>query len=215
MHDSENNTLSVALVSLLRGVATRDDNESVWYAVLHNEARVRDYVRLLGLELVVMLEDGYAFLRQVEDTEDGAAGATSGNAAIPRLLARRPLSYPVSLVLALLRRRLAEHDASSGEARLIIDVEEMVETMRTFLPEASTETRLTDQINGYLRKVAELGFIRYIDRDGKKFEVRRLIKAFIDAQWLAELEERLRTWGTESGTVHATADAETEREDAE
>ena len=49
---------------------------------------------------------------------DLAQRADEDGSALPRLVPRRQLSYPVSLLLALLRKRLAEADAAGGE-RLI------------------------------------------------------------------------------------------------
>ena len=46
---------------------------------------------------------------------------------LPRLVARRPLSYPVSLMLALLRKRMAEFDASAGDTRLVLTRDEILD----------------------------------------------------------------------------------------
>ena len=78
-----------------------------WHWDIWNDlvTAVRDYVAVLGLELAVDEAEGYAFLRsRVPEDEDDAA-------PMPRLVARRPLSFPVSLLLALLRKKLAESDA--------------------------------------------------------------------------------------------------------
>lgn len=211
MATPHDNRLSVVLVTLLRGVIARDEQEDRWQDLLALEPAVRDHAAVLGLELVTVMDEGYAFLRQREPDGD--------EDPIPRLMKRRPLSYPVSLLLAILRRKLAEHDASSGELRLVIETEEMVEEVRTLLPAGKTEARMTDQITAHLRKVADLGFIRFLGNDPGKFEVRRILKAFIDAQWLVELEERLRgyaegTAAAAEGDATATADA-TEPEDEE
>lgn len=40
-------------------------------------------------------------------------------------VARRQLSYPVSLLLVLLRKKLAEHDALAGDPRLILSREQI------------------------------------------------------------------------------------------
>jgi hypothetical protein len=104
---------------------------------------------------------------------------------------RRQLSYPVSLTLALLRRRLADHDARSGEERLILDTSEVIEMVRTYLPSGTNEAKTADQIESAIRKILELGFIRYLGKDSGKIEVKRIIKAFVDAQWLKEFDERL------------------------
>ncbi len=69
---------------------------------------MRDYVAVLGLELVLDEAEGYAFLRSRPGRRRDAAPK------LPRLVARRPLSFPVSLLLALLRKKLAEFDAGGG-----------------------------------------------------------------------------------------------------
>jgi hypothetical protein len=106
-------------------------------------------------------------------------------------MARRQLSYPVSLLLALLRKKLAEFDAGAGETRLIMSRDEVVELIRIFLPPGSNEVRLIDQVDASLNKIAELGFIRRLRGERQMIEVRRIIKAFIDAQWLSDFDRRL------------------------
>lgn len=89
--------LSAVLIPLLKGVAYRADDATRWQALLQLQARVRDHVAVLGLELMVDEAEGYAFLRSRPEPEDEAAPR------LPRLVARRPLSFAVSLLLALLR----------------------------------------------------------------------------------------------------------------
>ena len=177
--------LSTVVIPLLKGVIYEEDNQSLWSALLNQLAGVRDYVAVLGLELIVDEAEGYAFLRSQSET--GAEGTNP----TPRLMARRQLSYPVSLLLALLRKKLAEFDAGAGDTRLILSRDEVVELIRIFLPAASNEVRLIDQVDATLNKIAELGFIRRLRGERQMIEVRRIIKAFIDAQWLADFDKRL------------------------
>jgi hypothetical protein len=93
--------------------------------------------------------------------------------------------------LALLRKKLAEFDARGGDTRLILSRDEIVELIRVFLPEGTNETRLIDQVGTHLNKVADLGFVRRLRGQADTFEVRRILKAFVDAQWLAEFDQRL------------------------
>ena len=79
---------------------------------------------------------------------------------LPRLVARRPLSFPVSLLLALLRKKLAEFDAGGGDTRLILTRDDIVELVRVFLPDSSNEARLIDQIDAHINKIVDLGFLR-------------------------------------------------------
>ena len=192
------NELSSVVVPLLKGVLYREDNPGLWDALVHLQASVRDYVAILGLELMLDEAEGYAFLRSRQSEDE------DGQSAIPRLVARRQLSYPVSLLLALLRKKLAEFDAGGGDTRLILSRDEVVELIRIFLPAGSNEVKLIDQVDGTLNKIAELGFIRRLRGQGQMIEVRRIIKAFVDAQWLADFDERLAEYrqqlaGTRAG----------------
>jgi hypothetical protein len=63
--------------------------------------------------------------------------------------------------------------------------------VRLFLPASSNEARLSDQIDTYIHKAAELGFLRHVKGSEQVYEVRRILKAFVDGQWLADFERRL------------------------
>ena len=180
--------LSAVLIPLLKGVSYRADDAAHWSALLQLQGRVRDHVAVLGLELILDEAEGYAFLRSRPEPEDEAAPK------LPRLVARRPLSFPVSLLLALLRKKLAEFDAAGADTRLILSREQVVELLRVFLPEGSNEARLIDQVDAHLNRVVDLGFVRRLRGQDGLFEVQRILKAFVDAQWLAEFDARLATY---------------------
>ena len=189
--EKTDNDLSQVVIPLLKGVIYQDENPVLWNTLLDLQTRVRDYVSVLGLELMLDEAEGYAFLRSCPDDEEESRGK------LPRLVARRRLSFPVSLLLALLRKKLAEADAGGGETRLILSRDEVVDLIRVFLPAGSNETRVIDQVDTHLNKIAELGFVRRLRGQEKMFEVRRIIKAFIDAQWLAEFDRRLAEYQQE------------------
>ena len=50
---ASSNELSVLLISLLKGVIYQESDAGIWNALLNLQARVRDYVTVLGLELVL------------------------------------------------------------------------------------------------------------------------------------------------------------------
>jgi hypothetical protein len=180
--------LASIVIPLLKGVIYQEESPALWGALLNLQAAVRDYVAVLGLELTFDEAERYAFLRSRSENE------TEGTNTAPRLIARRQLSYPVSLLLALLRKKLAEFDAGGGDTRLILSRDEVVELIRIFLPPASNEVKLIDQVDATLNKIADLGFIRRLRGERQMIEVRRIIKAFIDAQWLADFDERLNEY---------------------
>jgi hypothetical protein len=191
------NDLSALVILLLKSVIYQETDPFLWNALLKLQARVRDYVAVLGLELVFDEAEGYAFLRSRPESEDDTA------TKLPRLVARRPLSFPVSLLLALLRKKLAESDAGGGDTRLVLSRDDMVELIRVFLPESSNEVKLIDQIETHLNKIVELGFLRKLKpgapNQAAMFEVRRILKAFVDAQWLADFDMRLAAYQSQLG----------------
>lgn len=197
--------LRSVVVPLLKGVIYRDDKPAVWSALLNLQAAARDYVAVLGLDLILDEAEGYAYLRsRAEDDPDESKQA--------RLISRRQLSFPVSLLLALLRKKLVEFDAGGGDTRLILTSEEIADLMRVFLPEAGNEIKLLKQIDGYINKIVDLGFLRKLRGQEKTWEVRRILAAFVDAQWLADLDNKLAAyhahWRAQSA---APGEAEGER----
>ncbi|MBK8009944.1 MAG: DUF4194 domain-containing protein [Deltaproteobacteria bacterium] len=183
--------LSHVVVALMKGVVHRADDEALFAVLVDLQTRIRDYVSVIGLDLLLDEAEGCAFLRQRED----GAHAQAGTASLPpRLVPRRQLSYPVSLLLALLRRRLTEFDARGGDARLVLRRDEIAELVRVFLAETGNEAKQLDRIDAHLKKVVELGFLRPLRGEGEQFEVQRILKAFVDAQWLHEFEQRLAAY---------------------
>ena len=184
--NSTTTSLPAVLVSLYRGVLYQDQKPELWQALLKLENRVRDHAALLGLELLVDSVEGHAYLKQrtpsAEDPE------------VPRLVQRRQLGYAVSLLIALLRKKLAEHDAGGGDARLILSRDQIVDLMRLFMADSSNEAKLVDRIDADINKVVELGFLRPLRGQENQFELRRIIKTFVDAQWLSEFTQRLNEY---------------------
>jgi hypothetical protein len=176
--------LSSAIITLMKGVVYRDTHERAWKHLLQLQPRVRDYVEVLGLQVVIDEAEGYAFLRQRPSEEDEAD-------PVPRLIPRRALSFHVSLLLALLRKKLAEFDAQGGDSRLMLTRDQIAELLRVFLPATSNEARLIDKIDEHIGKVERLGFLRPAKNAEQTYEVRRVLKAYIDGQWLADFDARL------------------------
>jgi hypothetical protein len=192
--------LSRTLLTLMKGVAYRESDPMLWQRLLDLQARVRDYVAVIGLELILDEAEGYAYLRQGESDD--------AQSELPRLISRRQLSYPVSLLLALLRKRLAEFDADSVDERLIVDRAQILELVRLFLPDSSNEAKLFDRVEANIVKIVELGFLRRLRGNEERYEVRRILKAFVDAQWLGEFAARLAEYHEHAGDAQSvTPDA--------
>ena len=100
----------------------------------------------------------------------------------------------MSLLLALLRKKLVEMDAAGGETRLILSRDEIVEALRLFLLDSANEVRFVDRVAGHINKVIDMGFMRRLRGRDDQYEVRRILRTFVDAQWLSDLDGKLETY---------------------
>ncbi|PPK96162.1 uncharacterized protein DUF4194 [Kineococcus xinjiangensis] len=210
MSEQRDRDLAQAVTWLMKGIVHRDSDPRVWQLVLAQQAQVRDYVAVMGLTAVVDEAEGYAFLRQRSDPGDSPE-----ETGVPRLIARRALPYAPSLLLALLRKRLAEADATSTETRLLLTREQIADMLLVFLPTSTHHTRLVDHVDALIARVVEMGFLRPVDGGGQQggqqggqrgdqFEVRRVLKAYVDAQWLSDFDARLAGYRTALEGGHVT-----------
>jgi hypothetical protein len=175
--------LSSLLITLMREVVYRDENEKGWQALMRHQVAVQDYVKVLGLELILDEAEGFAHLRQ-RPPADGAA-------ELPRLVPRRQLGFPVSLILALLRGRMIELDATSGDTRLVVSRQDIMELVRLYTSDTSNEARVQERLETYIGQIVDLGFLRRLPGSADQFEVRRILKSFVDAEWLGKFARAL------------------------
>ena len=187
--------LPLVVTQLMKGAVYQDTHPKAWRHLLQLQPQVREYVGVIGLTVEVDEAEGYAFLRSRPDDPPG----DDVESPVPRLVPRRALSFHVSLLLVLLRKRLAEFDATDGGTRCVLTREQIVEMVRVFLPTSSNEARLAEHIDNYLTKVVELGFLRRVKDQEGLYEIRRILKAFVDAQWLAGFDEGLARYAAQLG----------------
>ena len=183
---SNDHAVASAIIRLMQGVVYRETDEDIWLTLERLGAGVRDHFATIGVDVVVDDAEGYAYLRSRPTDEV--------DEELPRLVRRRALTYNVSLLLVLLRKRLVEFETTGGEGRLVLTSDQIVETLRVFQAESSNDARVVDQSETTIRKAAELGFLRQLRGQNDHWEVRRILKAYIDAQTLADFAGKLREY---------------------
>ena len=179
--------LSPVIIHLLKGILFRQQQPVLWQDLLSLQSHILDYVKLMGLDLDIDEMEGYAWLKQrpVTDEEQNP---------LPRLISRRPLSYPMSLLCVLLRKKIVESDNSGAETRVIVSREELINSMLVFMPEKTNETQTIAVIKATINKVAELGFLHKLKNDAENLEIQRIISALVNADWTADLTEKLQIY---------------------
>lgn len=189
---SDSHAIGSAIIRLMQGVVYRESDDETWLTLERSGAGVRDHFATIGVDVVIDDAEGYAYLRSRPEVE--------GEDALPRLVRRRALTYNVSLLLVLLRKRLLEFETSGSEGRLVLTRDQMVEMLRTFQGESSNEARIVDQSETTIRRATELGFLRPLRGQPDQWEVRRILKAYVDAQTLSDFAGKLRQYAG-SGAV--------------
>ncbi len=183
---SNEHAIASAIIRLMQGVVYRESDEDTWLTLERSGAGVRDHFAAIGVDVVVDDAEGYAYLRsQPEEDSDEV---------LPRLVRRRALTYNVSLLLVLLRKRLVEFETTGGEGRLVLTTDQIVEMLRLFQAESTNDARVVEQAETTIKKAAELGFLRQLRGQRDHWEVRRILKAYVDAQTLSDFSAKLREY---------------------
>jgi hypothetical protein len=172
------------ILKLLQGVVYYDDKQ--WEQLISYAAPIRRHFAAIGLELHLDEAEGYAYLTQPEDEESSVN--------LPRLVRRMPLTYNATLLCVLLRESLQQFDARSpDEPRHILSRDQIQEMMQFFFVEQTDMTRLERQIDSAIRQVENIGFLKKLNNENEElYEVRRIIKAKISADTLADIRDQLK-----------------------
>ncbi len=202
MNLSEDLAFSRVLVALFKNAVFKETDPEHWEAILAQKYKLEDYVSKMGLTLMVAEMDGYGYLKQRSYGE--------GEDEIPRLVPRHALSYPVSLLLVLLRKQLLEFDSTTGDQRLIVTRQQIAERMRLFLKDTTNEAKMVADIDKHIDRIEKMGFLRRLRGSEDSFEVQRILRSFINAQWLHHVNERLDMYRVYAGGETGEGEAQDE-----
>lgn len=177
---------SKAMVKLLKGVVERTSN--VWEDIIHYQSEIQEYISQIGLELIVKKDDGFAFVKQFEDSE----GKTLG------LVQRRQIGFETSIVLIVLRQILEEFDSNPTQLateKFITDTE-IKDELELFLQEGYNKLKFKKDLDNYIKKVAELGYLNEISKKESetKYQIHRIIKEKITLDILQEFKIKLQEY---------------------
>ncbi len=177
---------SKVIIQILKGPLYRDSSPTGWQDLLKYENELSDYFGHIGLSLFIHREFGFAFLKQEFPSDE-----LPEDQILPRLIQQRELSFELSVLLAVLRKKLAEHDSASGEPRLVLDEKEILQAMKVFLRDTNNEVKQKKEVDALIEKVIDIGVLRRMSHDSRKLEVLRVLAALFDASRLSELDTRL------------------------
>lgn len=177
---------SKAIVRLLKSTVERTSN--VWEDIIHYQNEIQDYISQIGLELIVKKDEGFAFVKQLEDSE----GKTLG------LVTRRQIGFETSIVLVVLRQNLEDFDSNPTQLaseKFITDTE-IKDELELFLQEGYNKLKFQKDLDKYIRSVVELGFLKEISKkeNETKYQIHRIIKEKITLDILQDFQTKLKEY---------------------
>jgi len=177
---------SKAIVKLLKGVVEHDS--SVWNDIIHYQNEVQEYISLIGLELIIKKDEGFAFVKQFEDSD----GKTLG------LVVKRQIGFETSILLVVLRQILDEFDSNPTQAvdeKFITNIEIKAE-LELFLEGGHNKMKFQKELDSYIKKVVELGYLKEVSKkeNETKYKIQRIIKEKITLDILQDFTIKLRKY---------------------
>lgn len=189
MRTPEEHAVAATVIELMRGVVYLETHETAWQTLGRHSGQIRDHFATLGVDVIVDDTEGYAYLKTRPESE--------GQEPLPRLVRRRSLTHPQSILLVLLRKRLVEFETAGTGGKLVLTRDQIIDELRTFLPEAVKESRIVDNVDTTIRQIAEMGFLRALRDSNDRWEVRRILKAYVDAETLGDYAARLEEYAAD------------------
>ena len=177
---------SEALIALLKGIVNEASDVRIWNTILEQQVYIEDYVSKIGLQLIISNQDGYAYLTQIDYREE--------QKPLPRLITKRQLKYLTSLILVLLRKEVIEMNKNSDLGRYVISKTSIIEKVLPYLKDTNDEAKQRKEIETEINAIEKMGFIRLIKNSNDDYEIIPLLRTFIDAQWLHDFDEKLKTY---------------------
>ncbi len=178
---------SLPIIYLFKGVLY-NTNETVWKSLIQYQNDIKNYFSVVGIDLIINQSEGFAFLKQREILEEATIH-------FPKLIEKRQLSYPVSLLCILLRKKLLDFDNTGEESRLILSKEQIVELILSFLPDnTSNEKKVIDKIDVHIKRLIELGFLRELKNEQERYEVSRILIAYLPVEELQNVLNKLKDY---------------------
>lgn len=178
---------SKAIVRLLKSPVER--SSSVWEDIIFYQNEIQDYISPIGLELIVKKDEGFAFVKQYEDSEGNTLG----------LITRRQIGFEVSIVLVVLRQILEEFDMNPTQIQAsekFLTDSEIKEEVELFLPEKFNRVKFVKELDGYIKKIVELGYLKEISKKDNetRYQIHRIIKEKVTLDVLHEFKLKLEAY---------------------
>ena len=178
---------SKAIVLLLK--KTVENNSPEWNNILIFQKDIQEYLSVIGLELVIKRDEGFAYVKQTVMEDDTTLS----------LVQRRQLSYEVSVILILLRQMLEEFDNNPTDmhsTERYVSTNEIKDEIRLLLPKKYNMAKFEKDLENSIQTVVKLGFLREIANrnNDSRYMIHRIIKEKVKLDDLYLFKQKLEEY---------------------
>ena len=180
---------SKAVVKLLKGVV--ENNDTVWSDILTYQTEIQDYISLMGLELILKKDEGFAFIKQ----------RTNDDAKTVNLVSRRQYGFELSVMLVVLRQMLEDFDSNptlSQATDKYVKAFEIKEETEMFLPSTYNKAKFEKELDNNIERIVDFGFlVAPKSNDGEtRYKIHRIITEKITLDDLLDFMKQLNDYDT-------------------
>lgn len=186
---------SKAIVKLLKGIV--EYNDPAWNDILQYQADIQAYLGVIGLELIVKKDEGFAFVRQTI-LDDGKT---------INLATRRQLGFEISVILIVLRNMLYEFEMNPTDSQAdekYVTTTQIKEEVEMFLPVGFNQVKFKQDLDSNISKVIDMGFlaeVKKLETDETLYRIHRIIKEKVTLDDLAEFKQKLKEYDTTDESI--------------
>lgn len=182
---------AAVIIKLLQGPVYADD-KNIWRELMGWQSAIQEYFGKIGIDLVINEQDGFARVLQPEADEHDEN-------PLPRLMKKQTLNYEATLLAVILREGLEEFDIKSDGNKFYLTQKEIKERIELFYKEQTNKSKLWKDLSKPLTSLINIGILKLnredvANKDNNKYEVKRIIKAFISNEKLEEIKNKLNNY---------------------
>lgn len=182
---------AAVIIKLLQGPVYADD-KNIWRELMQWQSAIQEYFGKIGMELVINEQDGFARVLQPETDEHD-------DNPLPRLMKKQTLNYEATLLAVILREGLEEFDIKSDGNKFYLTQKEIKERIELFYKEQTNKSKLWKDLSKPITGLLNIGILKLnredaANKDNNKYEVKRIIKAFISNEKLEEIKNKLNNY---------------------
>ena len=176
---------SKAMVYLLNN-GVIESQHHLWPNILNYSDDIQHYMNQIGLQLILKEEESFAYLTQFETSENKTLG----------LITRSQMGFEVSVLLMTLLESLIklENNPTLLAKDKFITESEILDELSLFLPQKYDYQKYQKNINAYIAKAVELGYLKAINdahSEHTKYRIHPIIKEKITIDDLYNFKQEL------------------------